>query len=117
MSDPIIQAALIIEAISILGFKYYSRRKDIEFDNEYLYIVANKEKHQIPIGQVTKIKRTMTKFNNRDTWKIYHLTPEGKENNIRLLPQKKRPEHFETFKAYVNQVNPDLIIDNKARTL
>lgn len=109
---------LIAALIFAVFYYYFSHRKTLHYDEQYLYITSTYKKTGISLKNITKVSLTHTKINDTDTWKIHYINSENEKRNIRFIPNtKKCPECFEVFKAHVKTLNPEVKIENKANWL
>lgn len=98
---------MIFLAMSGILYYLFSIAKTVEFDEQHLFISDKKRSEVIPLNNVFKIKLTMTQINNDNFWKIKYIGNDGKENVVRILPQR---ENFEVFKKTVEQKNSQVEI-------
>jgi hypothetical protein len=106
-----------IVVTGILAFYYYSQKKNVEYDSKYMYITLNKKARKIPLKDVLKIKATLIKLDNRETWTIDYLAESQVKKRVRFLPNKRNLAHFELFKSEVQQINPKVQIQNTPNTI
>lgn len=109
-----IQIELALTVVFTALYYYFSQRKDVEYDTDGLYVLLNKKETKIPLSQIRKVSSTLTKVNNKSTWKIYYNNNNGLRESVRLIPNKHAPENFESFKTYIQKVNPDVKIKTEA---
>lgn len=112
-----VQIEFVLAFITGTSFYYFSQRKDVEFDSKTLYILWKKKETKIPLTHVRKVRLTIIKINNRPTWKIDYKDKDGINQNVRLIPNKHNEETFENFKTHIKEVNPNVKVENEARSI
>lgn len=84
----------------------------VKFDDNYMYIFRGKHLQQIPLGNIYKIKLTMTSIEPaRFVRKIGYLDLNSERKAIRILPNVWN-QHFEEFKEKMKQKNPAALEKN-----
>lgn len=111
-----VQIELILAFITGASYYYFSQRKHVEYDAKSLYIIWQKKEKRIPLTEVEKVRLTFVKINNKPTWKIDYKDSSGLKENVRLIPNKRNTESFESFKTYIKESNPNVKIDDSAKS-
>jgi hypothetical protein len=106
------RAALAIVVIICGLFLYlFQRIKNVEFDDDYMYVSTRKKTEVIPLEKVHKIKITMTSINNYSLWKIGYRDEMDNEKAVRIIP-KAWSGNFERFMEIVKLKNDNVNIKN-----
>lgn len=111
-----IQIEFILALFFLALHYYFSQRKNVEYDANTLYIIFKKKEALIALSEVTKISLTLLKINSKPTWKIYYKDDKGLKQSVRLIPNKHKPEAYETFLTHIKGLYPNLTIETEAKS-
>ena len=101
-------AYLIGIVAMILAYRYCKNAKQVEYDDENMFILSRNEEEVVPLENIIKIKLTMHSINYSNFWKISYTTFGGTVKSVRFLPNS----NFKIFKETVKLKNDSVKIRN-----
>ena len=102
----------IVVLFACVGLYFlFDHAKNVEFDQDFMYVMHRSGEEIIPLKDVNRIKYTMTQINNKNMWLIGYYDKNKVEQSVRILPRWFY-RHFDEFKNCVRAANNEVKIKN-----
>lgn len=101
-------SAIIFLALTILFF-FFKMVTDVEFDQNYMYILGESEQEKIYLKNVIRIKIISIKLNDIPIWKVNYYDNFRLEQSVTIWQNR----NLERFKIAVKKANEKVEIINK----